>query len=155
VSVAAARTAAARLTRALGEPIADLDPALTHLFPSPLAIAEADPATLAGPLRRRRTLQALARALASAEIAIDPGADRAEIRSRLLAIPGVGPWTAEYIAMRALGDPDAFLPTDLGVRRAFARLGRPSDAKEVAEIASGWRPWRAYALQHLWRTDAS
>jgi AraC family transcriptional regulator of adaptative response / DNA-3-methyladenine glycosylase II len=154
VSVAAARTAAARLTRALGEPIGRPDRELTHLFPSPSAIAEADPARLAGPWRRRRTLRALATALASGEIAIDPGGDRDEIRSRLLAIPGIGPWTAEYIAMRALADPDAFLASDLGVRRALARLGRPTTAKDVAAIADRWRPWRAYALAHLWRSGA-
>ena len=155
VSVPAARTAAARLTRSLGEPIEGLGPDLTHLFPHPAAIAEADPANLAGPMRRRRSLQALARALADEEIVIDSGADRDQIRSRLLAIPGVGPWTAEYIAMRALADPDAFLATDLGVRRALARLGQPAGAKDVAEIANGWRPWRAYAIQHLWRAGAS
>ena len=155
VSVPAARAAAARLTRSLGEPVEGLGHELTHLFPSPLAIAEADPADLAGPMRRRRTLQALARALAGEEIVIDSGADRDEIRSRLLALPGVGPWTAEYIAMRALADPDAFLPTDLGVRRALGRLGQPTGPKHVAEIADGWRPWRAYALQHLWMTSAS
>lgn len=153
VSVAAARTTAAMLTRALGEPLAvsGHPTALTHVFPTPQAIAGADPATLTGPLRRRQTLQALARALADEEIVIDPGSDREEVRSRLLEIPGIGAWTTEYIAMRALADPDAFLPTDLGVEHALARLcGRDLTPKAIATLAEAWRPWRAYALQHLW-----
>ncbi len=150
VSVAAARTTAARLTRALGEPLPSPDGALTHLFPTPQAIVAADAATLSGPLRRRETLRALARALAHGETVIDPGSDRAEVRSGLLAIPGIGTWTTEYIVMRALADPDAFLPTDLAVKRALTRLGRPARAREIADAARPWRPWRAYALQHLW-----
>ncbi len=153
VSVAAARTTAAKLTRALGEPLAlaGHPTTLTHLFPTPHAIAAADPATLPGPIRRRHTLQALARALAQDEIVIDPGSNRDDVRSRLMEIPGIGEWTTEYIAMRALADPDAFLPTDLGVKHALARLlGRDVTPKEIAGVAHGWQPWRAYALQHLW-----
>ena len=150
VSVAAARTTAGRLTRALGEPLPSPTGSLTHLFPTPEAIAAAGPTTLAGPARRRRTLQALAQALAHDEIVIDPGSDRGQARAALLAIPGIGPWTAEYIAMRALADPDAFLPTDLGVVRALAKLGRPTRPGEISHLAERWRPWRAYALQHLW-----
>jgi AraC family transcriptional regulator of adaptative response / DNA-3-methyladenine glycosylase II len=153
VSVLAARTAAARLTLVLGEPLPAPDGGLTHLFPAPAAIAAADPGTLpGGPARRRHTLQALARLLADGELAIDPGSDREEVRARLLALPGIGPWTADYIAMRALADPDAFLPTDLGVRRALERLARADRCppREVARLAERWRPWRAYALQHLW-----
>ncbi len=160
VSVLAARTAAARLTLALGEPLpaSDGELTLTHLFPTPSAIAAAGPAALpAGPLRRRHTLHALARLLAEGDLAIDPGSDREEVRARLLALPGIGPWTAEYIALRALSDPDAFLPTDLGVRRALERLGRSDPAlrggcppREAARLAERWRPWRAYALVHLW-----
>ncbi|MCL2770404.1 MAG: DNA-3-methyladenine glycosylase 2 family protein, partial [Solirubrobacterales bacterium] len=150
VSVAAARTAAARLTRALGEPLRGPDGALTHLFPTPEAIAEAQETALGGPMRRRRTLQSLARALAREEIVIDPAGDRGETRARLLAIPGIGPWTAEYIAMRGLGDPDAFLTTDLGVRRAISRLGLPGDERAIVRAAEPWRPWRAYGVQHLW-----
>ncbi|HTZ64778.1 MAG TPA: AlkA N-terminal domain-containing protein [Solirubrobacteraceae bacterium] len=150
VSVAAARTTAGRLTRALGEPLPSPIGSLTHLFPTPHAIAAAGSSTLSGPARRRRTLQALAAALALGEVVIDPGSDRAEARAALLAIPGIGPWTVEYIAMRALADPDAFLPTDLGVVRAIARLGQPARPSEVAAMSERWRPWRAYALQHLW-----
>jgi len=162
ISVPAARTAAARLTQALGEPLPTPDGSLTHLFPTPAAIAAAAPDELpGGPARRRHTLQALARLLADGELAIDPGSDRAELRARLLALPGVGPWTTEYIAMRALADPDAFLPTDLGVRHALEALGRADPAssgacspRDAARVAERWRPWRAYALQHLWGTLA-
>jgi AraC family transcriptional regulator of adaptative response / DNA-3-methyladenine glycosylase II len=151
VSVAAARTAAGRLTQALGEPLSEPDGGLTHLFPSPAAIAAADPALLLGPGSRRRTLQALARVLAEGQLAIDPGSDRAEVAAALLEIPGIGPWTQQYIAMRGLCDPDAFLPSDLGVRRALEVLGVPwRGPREAALLAEPWRPWRAYALQHLW-----
>jgi AraC family transcriptional regulator of adaptative response / DNA-3-methyladenine glycosylase II len=168
ISVPAARTAAARLTQALGDPLPAPDGGLTHLFPTPAAIAAATPALLpGGPARRQQTLQALAGLLADGELAIDPGSDRAEVRARLLALPGVGPWTADYIAMRALCDPDAFLPTDLGVRRALEALtssraapavdrrggGSPNGGcspRDAARLAERWRPWRAYALQHLW-----
>jgi AraC family transcriptional regulator of adaptative response / DNA-3-methyladenine glycosylase II len=85
-----------------------------------------------------------------AGLALDPGSDREEAGRRLLALRGVGPWTASYVAMRALGDPDAFLPTDLGVRRAVAGLGGGSDPASVTALARRWRPWRAYATQHLW-----
>ncbi len=161
VSVAAARTAAARLTRALGEPLSAPEGSLTHLFPAPAAIADADPALLGeigalGPRARRATLRELCAQLADGEIAIDPAADRAQARARLLAIPGVGPWTERYIALRGLCDPDAFLPSDLGVRRALAALtglARPS-SREVDARAERWRPWRAYALLHLWSAPA-
>jgi len=152
VSVAAARTTAAKLTVALGEPLPAPDGGLTHLFPTAHAIASADPAVLPGPVRRGQTLHALATALAREDIVIDPGSDRDEVRARLMAIGGIGAWTTGYVAMRALGDPDAFLPTDLGVKRALAQLGRSTTPKDIADIARGWRPWRAYALQHLWTT---
>jgi AraC family transcriptional regulator, regulatory protein of adaptative response / DNA-3-methyladenine glycosylase II len=158
VSVAAARTAAGRLTQVLGEPLATPEEGLTHLFPSPTAIAAADPALLAGPGRRRETLQLLAGLLATGDLEIDPGSDREEIRARLLELPGIGQWTADYIAMRALCDPDAFLPTDLGVRRGLEELRRSDPGgcspREAAHLAEGWRPWRAYAIQHLWGVPA-
>jgi AraC family transcriptional regulator of adaptative response / DNA-3-methyladenine glycosylase II len=154
VSVAAARTAAGRLTQILGEPLSEPDGALTHLFPSPAAVAAADPALLPGPASRRATLRALAGLLADGELALDPGSDRAETAARLLEVPGIGPWTEQYIAMRGLCDPDAFLPSDLGVRRALERLDPELRdgcmAPQAARLAERWRPWRAYALQHLW-----
>ena len=153
----------------LGEPLPAPEGLLTHLFPAPAAIAEADLALLSGPGRRRETLRSLARLLDRGEVAIDPGSDRAEVAARLLEIPGVGPWTEQYIAMRGLCDPDAFLPSDLGVRRALEALagggegdGRGARARppalysprEVARLAESWRPWRAYALQHIWASLA-
>lgn len=160
VSVAAARTAAARLTQALGEPLVEPEGALTHLFPSPDAIADADPALLAatrvaGPARRRETLRELARVLAEGELTLDPGSDREAVRARLLEVPGIGPWTAEYVALRALADPDAFMASDLGVRRALEALGQPGDPRAAGRAAERWRPWRAYALQYLWGSLAA
>jgi AraC family transcriptional regulator of adaptative response / DNA-3-methyladenine glycosylase II len=92
----------------------------------------------------------LARAVANGDLVLDPGCDRDEATARMLAVPGIGPWTASYVAMRALGDPDAFMPSDLGVRQGLRALGLPSDARGAAEVAAKWRPWRSYALQHVW-----
>jgi AraC family transcriptional regulator, regulatory protein of adaptative response / DNA-3-methyladenine glycosylase II len=156
VSVAAARTAAGRLTEVLGEPLPEPDGALTHLFPAPAAIAAADLAELPGPGSRRATLRVLAGMLADGELVIDPGSDRAEVGAALLEIPGIGPWTEQYIAMRGLCDPDAFLPSDLGVRRALEASGvRSCGPREAGRLAERWRPWRAYALQHLWASLAA
>ena len=83
------------------------------------------------------------------------GADRDEARRRLLEIPGIGPWTAEYIAMRALADTDAFPATDLGVLHGLAALGIPAGARSAADRSSRWRPWRAYAVQHLWSVEVN
>ena len=150
VSVASARTTAARLVTTFGAPLAQPVGALTHLFPTAEALAEADPALLPMPASRARTIRELARALAADRLELDPGADRDETRRRLLEIPGIGPWTATYIAMRALADTDAFPATDLGVVRGLQALGGPSDAPTAAAHAERWRPWRAYGVQHLW-----
>src|SRR5881227_1874800 len=102
------------------------------------------------PAARARALVGVARALAGEELVLDGGADREQARRALLSLPGIGPWTAGYVAMRALRDPDAFLPSDLGVRRALERLGRDARPAAAAALAERWRPYRAYALQHLW-----
>jgi len=81
---------------------------------------------------------------------LDPGSEREEVERLLLGLRGIGPWTASYVAMRVLGDPDAFLPTDLGVRRAISGLGHADDRRSIAALAERWSPWRAYAMQHLW-----
>ncbi|MET8117684.1 AlkA N-terminal domain-containing protein [Streptomyces prasinus] len=156
VSTAAARTHAARLVAAYGEPVNDPDPdgGLTHLFPSPEALADLDPGTLALPRARRATLTTLVRALVDGELRLGVGSDWPEARAKLLALPGFGPWTADVIAQRALGDPDAFLPTDLGIRRAARELGLPSTPAALTARAAAWRPWRAYAVQYLWATDS-
>ena len=150
VSLRGAATLAGRLTVAHGEPLARPLGAVTHVFPSVTALADVDPAQLAMPVARRRALLALVGALADGELVIDAGAERARARRQLLALPGIGPWTAEYIAMRALRDPDAFIPGDLGVRHALERLGHAGEPAAATMLAERWRPYRAYAVQHLW-----
>jgi AraC family transcriptional regulator of adaptative response / DNA-3-methyladenine glycosylase II len=150
VTVGAARTIAARLTAELGKPVARPDGGLTHLFPDVATLATLGPEDLPMPRSRGRALVALSRALADGDVVLDRGAGRDETRKALLDIPGIGPWTSDYIAMRALGDPDVFLPADTGTRDALAALGR--DPATAAELAQSWRPWRSYAQVHLWRT---
>ncbi len=150
VSTAAARTHAGRIVGAIGEEISDPAGGLTHLFPTPDAVAHSDPSQLALPHSRRRTLLELASSLATGQVDLGPGADRDAARAGLIALPGIGPWTVETIAMRALGDPDAFLATDLGIRAAALALGLPTAARALLERSRGWQPWRAYAIQHLW-----
>jgi AraC family transcriptional regulator of adaptative response / DNA-3-methyladenine glycosylase II len=130
VSVAGARTIAGRVVRSCGTALAQPVGGITHLFPEPDALLDAD---LPVPASRATAL----RALAASGLALDPGADRAETTTRLLALPGIGPWTADYVRMRALGDPDVFLATDLHIRRHPA-------------TPEGWRPWRSYATHLLW-----
>ena len=150
VSVAGARTVAGRLAAEHGRKLADAFGSLTCLFPSAEVIATLAPEQLPMPAGRARAVIALASALASREVILDAGADRDAVAERLLAIDGIGPWTVAYIRLRALGDPDAFLPTDLGVRRALEARGLPGDPRSAASMAEAWRPWRSYALQYLW-----
>ncbi|WP_409186916.1 AlkA N-terminal domain-containing protein [Amycolatopsis sp. VS8301801F10] len=152
VSTAAARTHAARLVLAHGTPIEDREGGLTHLFPSPEALADLDPETLAMPKSRRATLLGLVSALVSGDVDLTAGGDWVHARAQLAALPGFGPWTVESIAMRALGDPDAFVATDLGVKVAAETLGLPTSPAALIAHASRWQPWRAYAVQHLWAT---
>jgi AraC family transcriptional regulator of adaptative response / DNA-3-methyladenine glycosylase II len=154
VSTAAARTHAARLVIAHGTPIVDREGGLTHTFPTPEELAELNPSTLALPLARRRCVTALVGALASGELDLGAGSDRDRARHQLAALPGIGPWTVEMIAMRALGDPDAFPGGDLGVRRAAAALGMGATPAALAARAASWRPWRSYAVQYLWAVHA-
>jgi AraC family transcriptional regulator of adaptative response / DNA-3-methyladenine glycosylase II len=175
VSVAAARRLGARLVAAYGKPLERPEGALTHCFPTAETLAAADPGTLPMPRTRAAALTGLATALASGDLSLDPGADRDRAEARLLALPGIGPWTVGYIRMRALSDPDAFLPADVGVLEALGRLGagasggagagagargpvaaaRTRAARAAAELAEGWRPWRSYAVQHLWASIES
>jgi AraC family transcriptional regulator, regulatory protein of adaptative response / DNA-3-methyladenine glycosylase II len=148
VSVPAARTVLGRLAAAYGEPLTEPDGAVTHRFPRPAELAEADPAALPFPRTRAAALRSLARLSAEGELRLDAGADAAEALAVLTRIPGVGPWTASYVAMRALGDPDVFLPGDVGIRHALERLGAPAADEH-------WRPWRSYAVMHLWRSLAA
>ncbi|GGZ69647.1 DNA-3-methyladenine glycosylase 2 family protein [Streptomyces bluensis] len=154
VSTAAARTHAARLVTAHGEPVNDPEGGLTHIFPSPEALADLDPESLAMPRTRRTTFTTLVRHLADGTLHLGVDSDWEETRAQLLALPGFGPWTVDVIGMRALGDPDAFLPTDLGIRRAAQELELPSTPAALTARAAAWRPWRAYAVQYLWATDS-
>jgi AraC family transcriptional regulator of adaptative response / DNA-3-methyladenine glycosylase II len=151
ISVIGARRLAGRLVERFGTAIPHPTGSLTSAFPTPAALAGADAQDLPMPRARQRALTGLAHALAEASIDLSPGADREVATSRLLALPGIGPWTASYIRMRALGDPDAFLPSDLGVRRAFEAHGLNASPTFVEHHADAWRPWRSYAVMHLWR----
>jgi AraC family transcriptional regulator of adaptative response / DNA-3-methyladenine glycosylase II len=150
VSLAAAATAAGRLVAGHGESLKRPLAGVTHAFPDPERLAALDPGSLPMPRSRARALTVLATRLAAGELTLDAGADRDEARRRLLDVPGVGPWTAAYIAMRALRDPDAFLPTDLGIRHALQRRGLDGRPAAAERLSTGWRPYRAYAVIHLW-----
>ena len=161
VSTAAARTHGARLAARYGEQVDDPSGGLTRLFPDMAALAATDAAArapagtavLAMPASRRRSVLALAQAVAGGVLDLGAGADWGLARSGLAAIPGVGAWTIEIVAMRGLGDPDAFTPTDLGVRQAAAVTGLPTAPAALIKHAERWRPWRAYAVQYLWATS--
>ncbi len=150
VSTAAARTHAARLVRAYGDPVFDPHGGLTHLFPTPKVLTALDPSDLAMPGSRRRTLMGMVEALSQGRLDLDLGADWRQARVRLNALYGFGPWTVESIAMRSLGDPDAFIAGDLGVRLAAEKLGMPTTSRTLTEHSHLWRPWRSYAVQYLW-----
>jgi AraC family transcriptional regulator, regulatory protein of adaptative response / DNA-3-methyladenine glycosylase II len=158
VTVVAARGLAGRLAGICGEPCRDVSPAgsdLIRAFPSPEGMAAADLGALGMPGARRATLIALARAATSDPPLFDPAEPVARALERLRAIPGVGEWTAQYIALRALRDPDAFPASDIGLRRGAATRGRRPTPAALAKLAERWRPWRAYAAQHLWASDAN
>ena len=150
VSTKAARTLGGRLAAAHGDPIMDPAGGLTRVFPAIGELAEADLGHLGMPASRRRSLLALAVGLANHDIVLDAGADWNRAREQLLSLPGIGPWTAEVIAMRGLGDPDAFPSSDLGVRTAARQLGLPDEPRALSDVAARWRPWRSYAAQYLW-----
>jgi AraC family transcriptional regulator of adaptative response / DNA-3-methyladenine glycosylase II len=143
ISVSGARTVLGRLTRSYGRVAFDGEPWL--LFPSAAEFAATAPDELPMPQARAATLHAVAAAMASGELILDPGADRDRTRAQLLSLPGIGPWTADYLRMRALADPDVLLETDLGVRKSAAALGVPLD-----DHRPDWAPWRSYATHHLW-----
>jgi AraC family transcriptional regulator of adaptative response / DNA-3-methyladenine glycosylase II len=149
VSVAGATTLAGRLALRFGAPLTATDASLTHLFPGAqrLAAATVDEIGRLGITgQRAKTLIALARAVAKNELRLEPGTRIEEALDRVRTIPGIGEWTAQYIAMRALSWPDAFPHTDLGIRKA---LGTDNE-KKILELSEKWRPWRAYAAIHLW-----
>jgi len=144
ISVAATRTILGRIATAApqGE---------TVTFPPAAAVADLPDDAFPMPAARRETIRGLARAVADGSVGLDLGADREEMVRGLVALPGIGAWTAGYVAMRAAGDPDVFLPTDLAVRRGAKSLGLPDLPKTLEQHAAAWRPWRSYALVRLWR----
>jgi AraC family transcriptional regulator of adaptative response / DNA-3-methyladenine glycosylase II len=150
ISTAAARTHAGRMASQYGEPLQDPGGGLTRLFPSTDQLRDVE---LAVPLKRRETFDRLVDALRSGILVLGPGSDRVEAVKVLASLAGVGPWTRGVIAMRALGDPDVLLETDLGVRRAAEHLGLPATPAALIAHASPWRPWRSYAVQYLWSVD--
>jgi AraC family transcriptional regulator of adaptative response / DNA-3-methyladenine glycosylase II len=143
ISVSGARTVLGRIAAEHGSRA--FDGQVARLFPGPAQLAGIDPASLAMPRARARTVLAVAEACASGELSLEPGADRERERALLLSVPGVGSWTADYVQMRALGDADVLLDTDLGVRRSARRIG-----VDLAGGRPGWAPWRSYATHHLW-----
>jgi len=155
--VASARTALGRLSAALGEPVpghhdrntADAEPHL--LFPTAARIAEHGREVLRGPAARIDSIVRVAEALAVGELALDVGEARADLEARLIAMPGIGPWTAGYVAMRVLGSPDILLTSDLALRQGADALGLPATARDLAARGARWAPWRSYAGMHLWR----
>jgi AraC family transcriptional regulator of adaptative response / DNA-3-methyladenine glycosylase II len=154
VSVRAATTLAGRFAEAFGEPIETPFPALTRLSPSPTRVADARLDELTGlglVAARAGCVRALARAVCDKAVSLEAGPDPVACMERLMALPGIGSWTAHYIAMRGLRWPDAFPHSDLGLRKALG--GR--SPREVLELAEGWRPWRAYAAMHLWNRSAN
>ena len=143
VSVAAATTIAGRLVDRLGTPLASPLDGLTHLFPAPAAVAEADLSGLGLTSKRAETVKGFAVAVAAGRLVLDAPLGVEEFAARIVALPGIGPWTAQYVAMRALGEPDGFPASDLGLKHA-------SRGVDLAARAEDWRPWRSYAALHLW-----
>ncbi len=157
ISVAGARTVLARVVATYGTALelgaAARPDGLGSTFPEAATLAGLDPDTLPMPRSRGRALVALCAAIAAGDIPLDRSLPRSEVRRRLLEVPGVGPWTADYIRLRALGDPDVFLPTDVGVRHGLSHIGANAAAAE--SLSRAWRPWRSYALMHVWAVAAS
>lgn len=148
VTVAAARTLAGRLAGRLGTHIDDPD-GLTTVFPDAGAVADAGPSIPGMPARRAAALHGVAVAVATGRLDLSPGSDREHAHATLMTVPGIGTWTADYVTMRALGDPDRLLVDDIAVRRAAARLGLPDAPASLARRGGGWSPWRSYATHHL------
>jgi AraC family transcriptional regulator of adaptative response / DNA-3-methyladenine glycosylase II len=153
VTVAAARTLAQRLVARFGEPLATPVAGLARLFPAPAALAQA-PASSLGELgivrQRQGAIQALARAVASGGLALNGGADVEATLVQLRALPGIGEWTAQYVAMRALRWPDAFPAGDVALHQALGLRQAPQPARVAAQMAQAWRPWRSYAVVRAW-----
>ncbi len=150
ISVAAARRTTERLAAALGTPLPHSDGTVTRLFPTAEALAEGVLDALAGPRRRAETVRAVGEAVAEGRLRLHPGREAAELREELVNIPGIGPWTADYVAMRVLGSPDVLLDGDLALRRGAAALGLSTQPAALRTRARQWSPWRSYAGVLLW-----
>lgn len=146
VSVKGATTLAGRLVQTFGTPL-HTGPLLTHLFPAAEVLAEADVARIGVPRKRAESIRAFARAVREGQIVFSSVENVDEFQARLCELPGIGDWTAQYIALRALGEPDAFPASDLGLLRSMSL----HDERELARRAEAWRPWRAYAAMYLWQ----
>ena len=146
-----ATTLTGRLVRAFGKPLDACNRgALTHLFPRPEVLAEADVASIGIPRKRAETLRRLASGVVDGDLVFADFARSDDVLRALEQIPGIGVWTGQYIAMRALGEPDAFPASDLGLRSALTPGGPRLSTGELAKRAEPWRPWRAYAAMWLW-----
>jgi AraC family transcriptional regulator, regulatory protein of adaptative response / DNA-3-methyladenine glycosylase II len=158
ITVAAATALAGKMVRTYGEPLAadeSRDSGLTHLFPSPERLVDLDSLAMGMPRARASALRGLAAAVMADPQILSPGRDLDEAIKKLCALPGIGEWTAHYIAMRALREPDAFPPADIGLLRALTdSAGRRPTPAELLTRAEQWRPWRAYAALHLWAADS-
>jgi AraC family transcriptional regulator of adaptative response / DNA-3-methyladenine glycosylase II len=151
VSVKAATTLMGRFVQCFGEPITTPFPTLTHLTPTVERVAQAkitEIATLGILETRAKSILALATAIATKTLSLNPGCQVDQTIAQLQELPGIGTWTAHYIAMRVLADPDIFLSTDLGIRQALGEI----DPKRILAIAAQWQPWRSYATLHLWKS---
>ena len=156
VSVQAATTLAGRVASAWGTPIehSPFDE-LTTLFPTPEALVEADLERQGVIASRANAIRGLADAVINGRLVFDSSQTNQEFTAKLIAIPGIGPWTAEYISMRARHEPDAFPHSDLGLRKAVSTNSELVTPKRLQSIAETWRPWRAYAAMHLWAAAAA
>jgi AraC family transcriptional regulator of adaptative response / DNA-3-methyladenine glycosylase II len=154
ISVAAARTLATRIVQRYGAPLpASPLPGLERLFPTPVALAGADLRALGLTTTRAATIRGMAQALLDGRVDFRAEQSLAEFVARWTALPGIGAWTAHYIALRAHGDPDAFPAADLILRRAAMPNGAPLTERAMLARAAAWQPWRAYAVMHLWRAS--
>jgi AraC family transcriptional regulator, regulatory protein of adaptative response / DNA-3-methyladenine glycosylase II len=153
ISVRAATTLSGRLAAAYGRAVTGDNGGLTHCFPKPEVLATADLRAIGATAAQERAIHALSSAIVAQQLELDASRGLDDFAKRLRELPGIGPWTAQYVAMRALAEPDAFPAGDLGLRRALGKDGRPISAKAVEEISEDWRPWRAYAALYLWTSS--
>jgi AraC family transcriptional regulator of adaptative response / DNA-3-methyladenine glycosylase II len=154
VSVRGATTLSGRLVQAYGRPLAEPVHGLTHVFPRPEALADADVARIGMPKSRGETIRALSAAVRDGTLELTAARGLDDVVARLTALPGIGVWTAQYVAMRALREPDAFPAGDLGLQRAWGGAHGRASAKQLERASEAWRPWRAYAAVHLWTHES-